>query len=208
MAKLYFYYSAMNAGKTTTLLQSSHNYNERGMRTLLFMADFDTRFGKKGRIISRIGLESEAITFDTNFSFHDYVVKSHQAAPLHCILVDDAHFLTKEQVYQLSDIVDELHIPVLTYGIRSDFLGEPFEATKHLLTLAEELEEIKTICHCGRKATMNLRIDEQGNAVREGVQIEVGGNDRYVAVCRIHFKEGKSGQIAPKETFPLRENKK
>lgn len=207
MAKLYFYYSAMNAGKTTTLLQSSHNYKERGMRTLLFMADFDTRYGDKGLIISRIGLESEAVTFDRTFSFYDYVAKEHTQNPLHCILIDDAHFMTKTQVFQLSEIVDQLHIPVLTYGIRSDFLGEPFEATQYLLTLAEELEEIKTICHCGRKATMNLRIDEHGHAVHQGNQIEVGGNDRYVAVCRIHFKEGNSGQKAAPETFPLRQKK-
>lgn len=204
MAKLYFYYSAMNAGKTTTLLQSSYNYNERGMRTLLFMASFDLRYGEKGKIISRIGLNSDAVTFDSEFSFYDFVEEEHKKERLHCILVDDAHFLTKDQVYGLSDIVDKLRIPVLTYGLRSDFLGEPFEASKHLLALAEELEEIKTICHCGRKATMNLRIDDQGNSVHQGKQIEVGGNDRYVSVCRIHFKEGKSGQIAKKETFPLR----
>lgn len=207
MAKLYFYYSAMNAGKTTTLLQSSHNYKERGMRTLLFMADFDTRYGDKGRIISRIGLESEAVTFDRDFSFYDYVAQEHKKSPLHCILLDDAHFMTKDQVFQLSEIVDKLHIPVLTYGIRSDFLGEPFPATQYLLALAEELEEIKTICHCGRKATMNLRIDAQGNPVHQGAQIEVGGNDRYVAVCRIHFKDGNSGHKAGTESFPLRQKR-
>lgn len=207
MAKLYFYYSAMNAGKTTTLLQSSHNYRERGMRTLLFMASFDTRYGEKGRIISRIGLEAEAVTFDTTFSFYDYVVAEQARAPLHCVLVDEAHFLTSDQVYQLTDIVDKLHIPVLAYGLRSDFLGRPFEPSKLLLALAEELEEIKTICHCGRKATMNLRIDDQGDPVWEGNQIEVGGNTRYVSLCRMHFKEGNSGQIAPKESFPLHQKR-
>ena len=205
MAKLYFYYSAMNAGKTTTLLQSSHNYRERGMRTLLFMAAIDTRYGEKGKIVSRIGLESEAVTFDKGFSFYDYVTGEHAKMPVHCILVDEAHFMTVEHIYQLTDIVDKLHIPVLAYGLRSDFRGTPFEPSKLLLALAEEIEEIKTICHCGRKATMNLGIDEQGNPVSEGNQIEVGGNSRYVSVCRVHFKEGNSGQRATKETFPLRQ---
>jgi thymidine kinase len=132
MAKLYFYYSAMNAGKTTTLLQSSHNYRERGMRTLLFMAAFDNRYGETGKIISRIGLESEAVTFDEDFSFYEYVAAEHARTPLHCILVDEAHFMTTEHVYQLTDIVDKLHIPVLAYGLRTDFRGTPFEPSKLL----------------------------------------------------------------------------
>lgn len=196
MAKLYFYYSAMNAGKTTTLLQSNYNYNERGMETLLYTPSLDTRY-EVGSIVSRIGLNSKAISFERPFDFFKGVQEKLKTQKISCVLIDEAQFLTKEQVYQLSDIVDTFHIPVLTYGLRSDFQGEPFEGSKYLLTLAEDLAEIKTICHCGRKATMNMRIDEKGRAVHEGAQIEVGGNDRYVAVCRIHFKKGESGQINP-----------
>ena len=194
MAKLYFYYSAMNAGKTTTLLQSNYNYNERGMETLLYTPSLDTRY-ETGAIVSRIGLNSKAISFERSFNFFEGIQDKLQNQKISCVLIDEAQFLTKEQVYQLSDVVDTFHIPVLTYGLRSDFQGEPFEGSKYLLTLAEDLAEIKTICHCGRKATMNMRIDEKGHAVHEGAQIEVGGNDRYVAVCRIHFKKGESGQV-------------
>lgn len=183
MAKLYFYYSAMNAGKTTTMLQSSHNYRERGMETLLFKPQIDIRDATDGKISSRIGLESEAHSFQHDFDFYAYLRDQISKKPK-CILVDEAQFLTKAQVLQLAKIVDELNIAVLCYGLRTDFLGEPFEGSKYLLAIAEELSEIKTICHCGRKATMNMRIDENGNAVREGDQIEIGGNDRYVATCR------------------------
>lgn len=196
MAKLYFYYSAMNAGKTTTLLQSSYNYNERGMKTLLFTPSLDDRY-EVGQITSRIGLNSKAFPFDTNFNFFKYIkeqfIQDSSSAKISCILVDEAHFLTKKQVFELAEIVDILNIPVLTYGLRSDFLGEPFEGSKYLLTLAENLFEIKTVCHCGRKATMNLRIDKKGKAVREGEQIEVGGNERYVPLCRKHFIQGETG---------------
>ena len=191
MAKLHFYYSAMNAGKTTTLLQSSYNYNERGMETILFLPDFDTR-GGQGTIASRIGLKATALTFSRTFDFYSYLTSFLPLNPkVACILVDEAHFLTKEQVKQLSQVVHHLKKPVLTYGLRTDFLGEPFEGSKYLLAWAEELVEIKTICHCGKKATMNLRIDPSGKAVREGEQIEIGGNERYVAVCGHHFEEGR-----------------
>ena len=194
MAKLYFYYSAMNAGKTTTLLQSEYNYRERGMETLLFIPVFDDRY-EKGYIASRIGLKAKAIPFDAGFDFYAFV-KEKLEAPSHkikCVLVDESHFLSKGQVKQLSDIADFLKIPVLTYGLRTDFLGEPFEGSKYLLAHAEELIEIKTICHCGRKATMNARIDGSGTMVTEGNQVEIGGNDRYVSLCHRHFKEGDTG---------------
>lgn len=187
MAKLYFYYSAMNAGKTTTLLQSEYNYRERGMETLLFTPGFDTREAY-GFIASRIGLKREAIPFDYEFDFFENV-RNHQEKDdkLKCVLVDEAHFLTKRQVKQLCEIVDRLDIPVLSYGLRSDFKGEPFEGSRYLLTWADNLEEIKTICHCGRKAIMNLRVDTEGRVVHEGEQVEIGGNERYISMCRKHF---------------------
>lgn len=188
MAKLYFYYSAMNAGKSTILLQSSYNYQERGMETLLFTPAVDTRYGQD-KISSRIGLHSNAISFDNKVDLYEYTrEKKQHNVKLQCVLVDEAQFLTKAQVYQLTEIVDKLDIPVLTYGLRSDFRGEPFEGSQYLLILADNLVEIKTICHCGRKATMNMRVDEQGKAVKSGEQIQIGGNESYVAMCRKHFK--------------------
>ncbi len=188
MAKLYFYYSAMNAGKSTTLLQSSHNYRERGMDTLLFIPAIDTRYSQ-GKIHSRIGLSSEAVAFDEKFNLFDYTQQAQATfTKLACILVDEAQFLTKQQVSQLTDISDCLNIPVLAYGLRSDFQGNIFEGSLYLLAWAEELVEIKTICYCGRKATMNMRIDERGFTVTEGAQVEIGGNDRYIATCRKCFK--------------------
>lgn len=191
MAKLHFYYSAMNAGKSTTLLQSNYNYQERGMKTVLYTPAIDTRFGK-GKIASRIGLHADAVSFDSQL---DLFIATQQRMQdednIKCVLIDEAQFLLKDQVWQLTRIVDELRLPVLAYGLRSDFLGEPFEGSKYLLAWAEELVEIKTICFCGKKATMNLRIDEQGYSVRSGAQVEIGDNDRYVAVCRRHFKEGR-----------------
>ncbi len=187
MAKLYFYYSAMNAGKSTTLLQSSYNYHERGMQTLIFTPIFDNRF-QVGSVSSRIGLQAEAIGFDDAFDFYNYTqgkLASH--ANIKCVLIDEAQFLKKQQVEELARIADQLGIPVLAYGLRSDFQGEPFEGSQYLLAWAETITEIKTICHCGRKAIMNMRIDAQGNMVTEGNQIEIGGNDRYMAVCRKHF---------------------
>lgn len=191
MAKLHFYYSAMNAGKTTTLLQSNYNYQERGMNTLLFIPSIDTRHAL-GIISSRIGLQNEAHAFEKEFDFFTFVKNHIQKQKISCILIDEAQFLSREQVYQLTSIVDELKIPVLAYGLRSDFMGEPFEGSKYLLALAEEITEIKTICHCGRKATMNARIDENGYVLREGEQVEIGGNDRYIALCRKHYMSGES----------------
>lgn len=198
MAKLHFYYSAMNAGKTTTLLQSNYNYKERGMNTLLFIPSIDTRHAL-GIISSRIGLEAEAIPFQTSFEFFKYIQKAIENEKINCILVDEAQFLTKQQVMELARVADELKIPVLAYGLRSDFLGEPFEGSQYLLAWAEELSEIKTICHCGKKATMNARLNTKGELTREGEQIEIGGNDRYIALCRKHFMAGEA--LPPKQTI-------
>ncbi|CAN5387395.1 thymidine kinase [soil metagenome] len=182
MAKLYFYYAAMNAGKSTNLLQAAFNYAERGMATMLFTAAIDDR-AKPGRIASRIGLEEKATPFDVTTDLRSLVA----ANPVSCVLVDEAQFLTRAQVLQLARICDELKIPVLAYGLRTDFRGELFEGSAALLGLADNLFELKAICHCGRKATMNLRVDNDGNAVSQGDQTEIGGNDRYVALCRRHF---------------------
>ncbi|CCB88400.1 thymidine kinase [Simkania negevensis] len=189
MAKLYFYYSAMNAGKSTTLLQSSYNYRERGMNTLLLAPRFDDRFGDPA-IYSRIGLKQEALLFEkgTNI-YYQTEEKIDEIGALHCVLIDEAHFLTKSQVAQLVSITKKLHVPVLCYGLRSDFLGEPFEGSQYLLTWADELVEIKTICHCGSKATMNMRIDEEGSPVSKGNQVHIGGNESYLSVCMKHFVE-------------------
>lgn len=191
MAKLHFYYSAMNAGKTTTLLQSNYNYQERGMKTLLFIPSIDTRH-ERGVIASRIGLVAEAHVFEDTFNFYEYVHGFTLTTSISCVLIDEAQFLMKNQVLQLTQIVDDLKIPVLAYGLRSDFMGEPFEGSKYLLAWADEMSEIKTICHCGRKATMNTRIDENGKIIREGEQIAIGGNERYIALCRKHFMNGQT----------------
>jgi len=188
MAKLYFYYSSMNAGKSTALLQSSYNYRERGMHTLVLAPQFDDRFGV-GKVKSRIGIETEATTFSNDTDLLELIESSHQAEPLHCVLIDEAQFLTRDQVFQLSEVTDKLKIPVLAYGLRTDFQGEPFEGSKYLLAWSDNLKEIKAICHCGTKATMVLRLDSDGMAVTEGSQVEIGGNDRYVSMCRKHFKE-------------------
>lgn len=189
MAKLYFYYSAMNAGKSTTLLQSSYNYVERGMQVLLFAPKIDHRFGMAA-IHSRIGLTQEAIGFDEDLDFFEYVaLKKKEISNLKCILIDEVHFLKKEQVKQLTKITTELRLPVLCYGLRSDFMGEPFEGSSYLLAWAEEMIEIKTICHCGKKATMNVRINSSGEPVEAGAQIQVGGNESYVSTCMYHFRE-------------------
>jgi len=188
VACLYFYYSAMNAGKTTSLLQTHHNYKERGMDTLLFTYAMDTRYGP-GLITSRIGLQKQAITYDRDFDFFCYVKG---AKSVYCVLVDEAQFLAKKQVDQLGEVVDKLDIPVLTYGLRTDFQGNTFEGSQRLLAIADILTELKTVCHCGRKATMNMRIDEHGKKITQGEQIEIGGNERYVSVCRKHFNRGIS----------------
>ena len=188
MAKLYFYYSSMNAGKSTSLLQSSYNYKERGMNTLVLAPELDDRYGV-GTVKSRIGLESEATTFAKDDNLFDIISSRLATEPLHCVLIDEAQFLSKDQVFQLGEVTDSLNVPVLAYGLRTDFQGEPFEGSKYLLAWADTLNELKAICHCGRKATMVVRLDADGNAVREGSQIEIGGNDRYLSMCRRHFKK-------------------
>ncbi len=198
MAKFYFYYSTMNAGKSTTLLQSSYNYQERGMNPLVLTPQLDNRFGE-GKVASRIGLNAEAVTFTQADNLLDRVAAAHQEARLHCVLVDEAQFLTRQQVQQLSDVVDDLGIPVLAYGLRTDFQGNLFEGSQNLLAWADSLTEIKTICHCGRKATMVLRLGEDGKPVRDGAQVKIGGNETYMSVCRRHFKEG----IATRQTNEL-----
>ncbi len=188
MAKLYFYYSSMNAGKSTALLQSSYNYRERGMNTLVLAPEFDDRYGV-GKVTSRIGIEADASMFSSATDLFAVIESHHASEPVHCVLIDEAQFLTREQVFQLGDVTDRLNIPVLAYGLRTDFQGEPFEGSKYLLAWSDNLKEIKAICHCGTKATMVVRFDASGEAVREGSQIEIGGNDRYVSMCRKHFKE-------------------
>lgn len=188
MAKLYFYYSAMNAGKSTMLLQSSYNYQERGMHTLLFTPALDTRFGV-GKIKSRIGLEAPALMFTPEHNLYDRIQADHVAHALGCVLVDEAQFLTRAQVQQLTEVTDTLDVPVLCYGLRTDFQGNLFEGSQWLLAWADKLVELKTVCHCGSKATMVLRVDDHGHPVKEGMQVEIGGNERYVSVCRLHFKQ-------------------
>jgi thymidine kinase len=192
MANLYFYYAAMNAGKSTVLLQSSYNYQERGMRTLLFAPAIDQRSGL-GRIASRIGLSAPANAFTESDNLWHRVRSEHEnAGALACVLVDEAQFLTEAQVHQLTEVVDRLGVPVLCYGLRTDFQGKLFPGSAALLGWADDLIELKTICHCGRKAIMNLRTAPGGEAVKEGAQIEIGGNERYVPLCRRHFKEALS----------------
>ncbi|MCC7198580.1 MAG: thymidine kinase [Gammaproteobacteria bacterium] len=193
MAKLYFYYSTMNAGKSTALLQSSHNYCERGMRTLLYTAKLDVRGG--GKVHSRIGLESDARWFEQGSNLFAEIDAEHREARLSCVLIDEAQFLDREHVRQLAAVVDQLGIPVLCYGLRTDFRGELFPGSARLLALADELSELKTICHCGRKATMVVRVTADGSAEREGAQIEIGGNERYVPLCRRHFHEARGDQV-------------
>lgn len=188
MAKMYFYFSAMNAGKSTCLLQSSHNYVERGMKTQLFTSSIDDRYGV-GLISSRIGINYPANIYDKNFNFFEFMQDKKDTS---CVLVDEAQFLTREQVDQLSDIVDLMNIPVLAYGLRTDFQGNPFEGSLRLLAIADVLTEVKTMCFCGAKAIMNARIDENENVVTFGDQVEIGGNDRYISLCRKHFKLGKT----------------
>jgi thymidine kinase len=190
MSKVYFYYSAMNAGKSTTLLQSSYNYQERGMNTLVLAPALDTRAGT-GKVASRIGLSAEARAFKRDENLFTLVEEDHEKRILSCVLVDEAQFLTKAQVEQLTDIADRLRVPVLCYGLRTDFQGNLFEGSQWLLAWADNLIELKTICHCGRKAIMVLRVDASGAPVKTGAQIEIGGNDRYVSVCRRHYKESQ-----------------
>ena len=193
MAKLYFYYSTMNAGKSTALLQASHNYNERGMRTLMFTAKLDNRGG--GRVHSRIGISGPAQHFTAGDDLRMVIANTHRLEPLDCVLIDEAQFLRPEQVKQLSAVVDDLNIPVLCYGLRTDFQGELFPGSAQLLAWADNLIEIKTICHCGRKATMVVRVDLDGKVERQGAQVEIGGNERYVPLCRRHFVKALSDGV-------------
>ena len=186
MAKLYFNYSAMNAGKSTALLQASYNYHERGMRTMLMTARIDNRYGD-AVISSRIGINSNAFTFSDSDDVLAMVSKEHHENAISCLLVDEAQFLTKDQVWQLSQIADQLDIPVLAYGLRTDFQGELFPGSTALLALADNIREIRTICWCGRKATMVIRLDPDGQPITFGEQIVIGGNDLYRSVCRRHW---------------------
>lgn len=185
MAKLYFYYSTMNAGKSTALLQAAHNYGERGMRTLLYTAKLDDRAG--GKVASRIGISSTARHFHPTGDLYVEIAEDHAMGRLACVLIDEAQFLTTSHVQQLARVVDELSIPVLCYGLRTDFLGQLFEGSAQLLAWADELAEIKTVCHCGRKATMVVRVGTSNEVETAGNQVEIGGNERYVSLCRRHF---------------------
>ena len=186
MAKLYFNYSSMNAGKSTALLQADHNYRERGMKTVLFTYKEDNRY-EENMIVSRIGLKKIATPFSTTTDLYEQVKKSNKIEMINCVLIDEAQFLSKDQVKQLGYIVDKMNIPVLTFGIRTDFQGELFEGSKYLLAWADNIKEIKTVCWCGRKATMVVRVDKEGNILKKGKQIEIGGNDKYIPLCRSHF---------------------
>ncbi|WP_028110797.1 thymidine kinase [Ferrimonas futtsuensis] len=188
MAQLYFYYSAMNAGKSTSLLQSAYNYRERGMEVLVMTAGLDDRYGV-GKVTSRIGLSSDALIYRREDDLLARVLERNEQQPVNCLLVDECQFLTKEQVRQLTYLVDKMDIPVLCYGLRTDFQGELFEGSHYLLAWADKLVELKTICHCGRKANMVVRMDGEGNPVRSGDQVHIGGNDSYVSMCRTHYRE-------------------
>lgn len=188
MAKLYFHYSTMNAGKSTALLQASYNYIERGMKTYLLTARLDDRAGQ-GRIASRIGIGAEADTFDENTDLFAKASDRLQAGPVDCVFLDEAQFLTKAQVWQLARAVDDLHVPVMCYGLRVDFMGELFPGSAALLALADEMREVRTICHCGKKATMVVRKDAEGRVMTAGDQVAIGGNESYVSLCRRHWRE-------------------
>lgn len=187
MAQLYFYYSAMNAGKSTSLLQSAYNYQEKGMTVAIYTAALDNRYGL-GKVSSRIGLTMDAYIFDPHFDFVAHIQQLKTQGTLDCVLLDEAQFLSKTQVRQLTTVVDKLNIPVLAFGLRTDFLGETFAGSAALLAWADKLIELKTICHCGRKANFVVRLDENGNAATQGSQVQIGGNESYVSMCREHFK--------------------
>ncbi|WP_306141387.1 thymidine kinase [Roseibium sp. MMSF_3412] len=186
MAKLYFNYSSMNAGKSTVLLQAAYNYEERGMNALLMIAAFDDR-GGKGRIASRIGLAADADIFTAEDNVFRHVEKVNEKTPVDAVLVDEAQFLTEEQVWQLAGLADQMGIPVMCFGLRTDFQGKLFPGSATLLAVADNLKEIKTICWCGRKATMVARLDGNGRIVEEGEQVVIGGNETYVSLCRKHW---------------------
>lgn len=188
MAKLYFHYATMNAGKSTMLLQASYNYQERGMRTVIYIAALDDRAGA-GRVASRIGLSADAIPFGPSDDLFEAVTAMHNDGPIACVFIDEAQFLTREQVWQLARICDRIGIPVMAYGLRTDFQGKLFPGSQELLAISDELREVRTICFCGRKATMVVRLDAKGEPVREGAQVEIGGNEKYVSLCRRHWEE-------------------
>ena len=188
MAKLYFHYSTMNAGKSTVLLQAAHNYEERGMAVYLMTASFDDRAGA-GRIASRIGIGAAADTFMRTEDLFDKLSQRKAQGPVACIFVDEAQFLTEEQVWQLARAVDDLKLPVMCYGLRVDFRGKLFPGSATLLALADEMREVRTICHCGKKATMVVRQDADGNVLKDGAQVQIGGNETYVSLCRRHWRE-------------------
>lgn len=188
MAKLYFHYSTMNAGKSTLLLQASYNYRERGMATYLLTAAVDGRAGK-GRIASRIGIEASADLFEPESDLFEMIARRLKNGPVACVFVDEAQFLAKEQVWQLARAVDDLGTPVMCYGLRVDFRGELFPGSAALLALADEMREARTICYCGKKATMVVRRDGEGKALTTGEQVQIGGNETYVPLCRRHWRE-------------------
>jgi len=188
VAQLYFYYSSMNAGKSTALLQSAYNYQERGMRPFIMSAALDDRYGI-GKVTSRIGLAAEAQLFTNKDDLLSILQTQHSSQPIDCILIDESQFLSREQVKQLTQVVDHLDIPVLCYGIRTDFRGELFPGSQYLLAWADKLVELKTVCHCGRKATMVVRTDEHGAVIKDGEQVVIGGNDQYQSLCRRHFSQ-------------------
>lgn len=195
MAKLYFCYSTMNAGKSTMLMQASYNYQERGMRTVILIAAFDDRAGV-GKVSSRIGLEADAIPFHPGDDLYGLLEGMNRKERIACIFIDEAQFLTRDQVWQLAHVVDRLDIPVMAYGLRTDFLGQLFPGSHELLAIADELREVRTICHCGRKATMVARLDSEGKVLHEGAQIDIGGNDKYVSYCRRHWEAIMHGGAA------------
>ena len=188
MAKLYFHYSTMNAGKSTVLLQAAHNYRERGMTPYLLTARFDDRAGK-GQIASRIGIAQDADMFDGDTDMFATIAARQSVGEIACVFVDEAQFLSEDQVWQLARAVDDLHVPVMCFGLRVDFRGKLFPGSATLLALADEMREVRTICHCGRKATMVVRQDENGAALRDGAQVQIGGNETYVSLCRRHWRE-------------------
>ena len=192
MAKLYFNYSSMNAGKSTALLQANHNYLERGMKTKMFTFSGDNRY-EENRIVSRIGISADALPFSEDTDLFQSLIEDKNQREIKCVLIDEAQFLTKKQVAQVGKIADELDTAVLAFGIRTDFQGELFEGSKYLLAWADNLKEIKTVCWCGRKATMVVRLDKEGNIVSQGEQLEIGGNEKYVPLCRAHFNKKKLG---------------
>ena len=187
MAKLYFHYSTMNAGKSTVLLQAAHNYRERGMEPYLLTAQFDNRAGE-GKIASRIGIDAAADTFGEHDNLFLKIEAQTKAVDLACVFIDEAQFLSKDQVWQLARAVDDLHVPVMCYGLRVDFRGELFPGSATLLALADEMREIRTICHCGKRATMVVRQDKNKNVLTGGEQVQIGGNETYVSLCRRHFR--------------------